>query len=419
MELDRWVIPPAVAAAVFALAAVSPPVTVHDLRRGLRLEAATATDGVILLRAALEDRVDGTLSAPRALRVEHAGATFVARAADGVSSVSLAVPTDLRPGDRALLAVSADELRATLRLPISTAPAVAAPPRGSSLGAVVAEGNLLPDVPGTVLVRAPDAVEVAIEPLLDGARVSPPRAPVGPCGVGRFDVTIEGMGAPVTLVARRADGVTARAHVRLPLQPGGVSLRRDGLSVTVRGAFAGQLVYLLAGSPRGARWWSAARLAADPVAPRAALAVPRDAVWVRASTDPLFRDDAAPALRWDLTPSPNCARDDAARPWAEVTAPAPPSPPVGLAFDGAARARAALVARSSRARSFAWLGLAGSLVAEVTLILGLGLRQGMSNSMVVRSLRRDDLGRLAAGVVALLLLGFALALAASRATLTP
>lgn len=419
MEVDRWVVPPAIAAAAFSLAAVSPPVTTADLRRGLRVEAVTAADGVVLVRASLERTSDGELTAPRALTVEHGGASITARAAPGVPSVSLAVPTTVRAGAKARLVVLAEELRASVTLPVRApdpAPPVAAV---GPIAAVVAEGNLLPDVEGTVLVRAPGAVEARVEAQLEGATVTPERAPVGPCGVATFRVKVEGMGAPVTLVARRADGLETRAHVRLPLRPGGVSLTREGGAVTVRGAFEGEAVYVAAGGPAGVRWWSAVRLARDEACPRAVVPLPAGVTWARASTDALFRGEDAPALRWDLAPSSPCASDAAARRWAEATVAVPPGPDVGLAFDGAGRARNALAGRVRRARTLAWVGLAGSIAAEVALMLGLGLREGMSDVEGARGLRRDDLGRFATGVIALMLLGFALALASSRGVPLP
>lgn len=417
VEVDRWVLPPAVAAAVFALAAVSPPVSTADLQRGLRVEAVTAADGVILVRGSIERVDDGALAAPRALAVTHDGATVIGRATAGVAGVSVAVPTAVRRG-RARLTIEADGLRANVTVPVG--PAALAPPAVAegSLAARVAEGNLLPEVAGTVLVRAEGAAELRVEPQLEGVTVSPARAAPGPCGVASFRVTVVGMGAPVTLVARRADGSEQRAHVRLPLAPGGVSLARDGAALTVRGAFAGQAVHLLGGTAAGARWWASARLVADEVCPRADVPLPAGLAWVRASTDALFRDEAAPTLRWDATP-PACARDEGARRWHEASAAAPPRPDVGVAFDGAARARAALSSRVRRARGLAWLGLAGAIAAEVALMLGLGLRQGMSDVEGARALRRSDLGRFATGVIALMLLGFALALASARGVSSP
>jgi len=413
VDVDRWVVPPAVAAAVFALAAVSPPVSTADLQRGLRVEAVTAADGVILVRASVERVSDGALTAPRSLTVEHGGATVTARPVEGTTAVTAVIPTRVR-GGRAQLTVVADELRATLSLPVAPAPAAPAPTADGPIAVAVAEGHLLPEVAGTVLVRAPGATAARIEPQLEGVTVSPARAAVGPCDVASFEVTVAGMGAPVTVVVTLVGGAEARAHLRLPLQPGGVALARDGRSLTVRGAFAGQTVHLVGGGASGARWWSAVRLAADDVCPRAAVTLPEGITWVRASPDALFHDAEAPSLRWDKTP-PACAADPRARRWYEARTPAPSGPDVGLALDGGARARRTLAVRVGRARSLAWLGLAVSVAAEVALMLGLGLRGVTENVDGMRTLRRADVGRIATAAVILALIGFALALASSRA----
>jgi len=356
---------------------------------------------------------DGALTAPRSLTVEHGGATVTARPVEGTTAVTAVIPTRVR-GGRAQLTVVADELRATLSLPVAPAPAAPAPTADGPIAVAVAEGHLLPEVAGTVLVRAPGATAARIEPQLEGVTVSPARAAVGPCDVASFEVTVAGMGAPVTVVVTLVGGAEARAHLRLPLQPGGVALARDGRSLTVRGAFAGQTVHLVGGGASGARWWSAVRLAADDVCPRAAVTLPEGITWVRASPDALFHDAEAPSLRWDKTP-PACAADPRARRWYEARTPAPSGPDVGLALDGGARARRTLAVRVGRARSLAWLGLAVSVAAEVALMLGLGLRGVTENVDGMRTLRRADVGRIATAAVILALIGFALALASSRA----
>ncbi len=413
MNVDRWVIPPAVAAAVFALAAISPPVTTSDLERGLRVEAVTAADGVVLLRVAVERVADGVLSAPRTLAVTHQGETVTARRVEGLAAVTAVVPARVREG-RAQLDVTADGLHAHLSLPVGRSPAPEPTPAEGPIAFAAAEGYLLPEVAGTVLVRAPGATAVRIEAQFEGVTVTPAQAAVGRCDVAAFEVTVAGMGAPVTLVASLVSGAERRAHVRLPLLPGGVSLARDGRSLTVRGAFAGQVVHLVGGGAAGARWWSATRVTADDVCPRAVVTLPEGLTWVRASTDALFGDDASASLRWDATP-PACVADPNARRWYEVRTAAPPGPLVGVALDGAARARRVLAVRVGRARSLAWLGLAVSVAAEIALMLGLGLRDVRDNADGMRSLRREDVGRIATAVVILTLLGFALALASSRA----
>ena len=56
-----------------------------------------------------------------------------------------------------------------------------------------------------------------------------------------------------------------------------------------------------------------------------------------------------------------------------------------------------------------------SVAAEVALMLGLGFRGVTENVDGMRTLRREDVGRIATAAVILTLIGFALALASSRA----
>jgi len=424
MEIDRWVVPPAVAAALFSLAAIAPPVQTSDLSRALRVEAVGAADGVLLLRVAIEHTAGGTLVAPRELTLDHAGIVHTVHGSPELDHVDVVLPTRERPGGRARVVLSAEGLRATVLVPVRRP--VTAPPfqehTHGPLAVTVAEGQLLPEVEGSVLVRAPDASEVRVEASLEGSMVSPQQAPVGPCGIATVRMRVEGMGAPVTLVARRADGVETRVHLRLPLRPGGVSLTRTGSELTVCGAFAGQTVFLAGGGARGVRWWTTLRLRAHDVCPRAVVALPAEVTWVRASTDAGFRDPDAPTLRWDVLPPAPCTDDPAARRWQEATAAVPPGPEVSVVWEGAAQARELLRRRTHRARSLAWLGLAAAIVAEAVPVLGLGLRRQTVDGTLPRtlqSLQRDDLGRLVTGVVVLVLLGFALALASMGAMAVP
>ncbi len=421
VEIDRWVLPPAVAAALFALAAISPPVSREGTFEGLRVELAgpVSSDGFALARVAIERADDGSLRASSSARVDALDAAGAAVASDEAASMANTPwrVARVRPpagASRFELRVSAARLAARVSLPVAPAESERATGLATSEVDVVASaGALLPEQRGEVLVRAPGAVDVRIESEFEGVTIEPATAVVGACDVASFMVTVSGLGAPVALVARMRDGATRRWNRRLPVSPGGLSLAHVGEDVVARGTLAGRPVWLVGGTGRALTWWSAATLTPDGDDASTRLTPPRDGTvrWARASLDPRFGDERGPFARWDAK-TERCATDDASKRWFEAHSRPPRVPDVTLVFDGAARARNTLASRAARARAFALTCLAVAVGLEAALVLGLGLRRDDDIPAEVRRARRERLGPLAAGVAALLLVGFALGLAA-------
>jgi hypothetical protein len=420
VEIDRWVVPPAVAAALFALAAISPPVSRAGTFEGLRVELAgpVRADGVALLRATIERADVEVFRAPLRARVESLDASGEARS---VGEMVVMADTPWRVGrvtpprgvGRFVVRVRAGELSANVSLPIAPTEAERTGlTRVEEADAVATAGVLLPEQAGEVLVRVPGAAEVRIEPEFEGVTVEPARAPVGACDVASFRVTVSGLGAPVALVAQMRDGTTKRWNRRLPVSPGGLSLARVGDELIVRGTLARRTVWLVGGDGASLTWWTAATLVAAGDDAEARVGVPRDVPlrWARASLDPRFGEERDPFARWGAAREA-CANEAVSQRWFEARARPPVTPDVSVVFDGAQRARDALRSRVSRARAFALLCLAGAVGIEIALVLGLGLRRDDDTPEALRRAHRERIGPLLAGVVVLLLVGFALGLA--------
>ena len=421
MEIDRWVVPPAVAAALFSLAAISPPVWREGTLEGLRVEVAgpVSADGFALARVAIERADDESLRAASNVRVEAldaSGSVTASAEAEPMANTPWRVARVRPPtgASRFELRARANGLTARASLPVTPAETERATSVATEeIDLVATAGALLPEQRGEILVRAPGAAEVRIEPEFEGVTIEPASASVGACDVAVFSVTVSGLGAPVALVARMRDGTSRRWNRRLPVSPGGLSLAHVGDELIARGTLAGRPAWLVGGTGRALTWWSAATLTPDGDDAATRATPPRDGTvrWARASLDPRFGDERDPFARWGAT-TERCATDEASKRWFEARVRPPRVPDVTLVFDGAARARSALSSRVAKARSFALACLAASVGLEAALVLGLGLRREDDVPPEVRRARRERLGPLAAGVAALLLVGFALGLAA-------
>ena len=420
VEIDRWVVPPAVAAAFFAVVAVAPPVSREGAVDGLRVELAgpVRADGLALVRVAVETVADASLRAPRALIVEAtdgAGNVTATAAGEPLASTPWRVARVRPPAgaSRFVLRVRADGRVAGVSLPVNPAtPASEVVARVEEVDLAATAGVLLPEQRGEVLVRVPGAEAVRLEPEFDGVAVEPAEAATGACDVAAFQVTVSGMGAPVIVAARMRDGTAKRWSRRLPLHAGGLALVREGDEIVVRGTLAGRVAYLLGGDGDALTWWSAVTLApsGDDALGRAPL--PREAPigWVRASLDARMGDEFAPFTRWGAR-AEACATDAPSRRWFGARGSAPAAPDVRVVFDGAARAKAAMRARVSKARAFALACLAAAIALESVVVLGLGMRTPDGEVSEVMRTRRERLGPLLSGVALLLLVGFALGLA--------
>lgn len=429
MEFDRWVIPPAATAALFALVAISPPIGDAATHQGLRVEVALPpeSDRPVLVRASIEDNAAAQLTSTRDgwMTLRDPSGTELDRArlesAPGLNHATGRV--NARGRGPYTLDVQSGAMRASVRfsLPAARPHTLPTQPPAGALEVLATSGRLIPEVAGTVLVRAPGARRVTLTSEIEGVTIEPPSADVGPCDIASFRVTVAGLGAPVIVVAERADGLEVRTQTRLPLTPGGVSVHPEGASVIVRGANAGSTVFLVGGDASGARWWASRNLLAEGDVATARFDPPRDVHWVNATLAPSLIDAECAAV-W-TSPPPEaleaCATTDTARAWFAAHTPRPPMPAVRLAWDGAARATRAHTHRVARVRRLALACLAASILIEIALVLGFGMRDTEPSLREVTRRRRERIAVLFAGVAVLLVLGFALGLSAILSAETP
>jgi hypothetical protein len=416
VRLDRWVLPPAVVAAVFTTVAIVPPVGPPS--RALRVEAAGAHEPgrPWLLRLALEEAEDARWRAPHSVTVRlHEGQGVVrAEASPSVSGLPYwfgrVVPTAHGPSR---LEVQAEGLHALVTLPrarpMETAPEVPLPARENAPIEVRVEGGaLVPEVPGTVLVRVPDAdeeTEVQLEPSDASLRVPSPRARLDGCGVAAFEATVMGLDAHavVHVLGPRAR-VTRR---RLPVVPGGLSVRANEDALAVTAPVGGAPVFALAGDARGATYWSAARLDApsDDNA-HARIVLPREATWALVSHSPAFEGAAGLWLR--DPPGASCTRTPLGARFARTATRVPVPPTVTLVHDGAALARQAHAVLRQRVRVVA-LSLAMAAIALlITLVLAAGLQRDPTALRRFAHSPRQRMGLALGGAGALLVGGLVL-----------
>ncbi len=398
MRWDRWVVPPAVSAAAFALLALAPPprpphAGTYRLEalgppvRGrpwlLRAAALESPGNSLDETARLNPRLHPTRVSPDrgawTLDVGASEAVVTLHVDDGLGLRALALPA-ASPVSVAPLAVLATDVR-------------------------VLDGALLPEVPGAVVV-ATRAPWVELAPAVDEVTVTPARAEPDACGLASFIVRVDGLGAPVSLREPVGEAVRSRA-LRLPMAPGGVAVGDQGASLTVRSSSSARDVFVVLGDAEGPTWWGAVALtgsaddgvASVPVSPRVA--------WALAAPDPDFREGTSPMLRDD---GPPCVATALGRRLAAGRLTPPALPPIRTLWDGAEGLREALAARAAKVRRWAAVGFALSIAVEVVLLAGAGLGVGPSALRQVEGRRRARLGTLAAGISLLLLAGAAMVL---------
>ncbi len=420
VQMDRWVVPPAVAAAVFTVVAVAPPVGGASERRGVRVEilGRVVLGRPLLVRAVLDDPArggwlalpgavlklrDGTGAVTDAVRVQSDDATRWAAA-------TLRVPTR----GPFTLEIEGPNTRASCTLPTE-----APPPRGirseDGAGALrVPAGTVLPGVATEVLVRAAGAASVALRPRLEGVTVTPPVATPDACGVARFEVLADLLGVPLQVALTSPEGVERAVERRLPMEPGAAQLLAE------RGGFAAQtvtadgVVWAAWGDDAGPLGWSVHALrAAEPEGPGlATLPAPVDVGWVALARGGDFRG-AVFVPRGGA--GRGCQATEAGRRWALGDAALPALEGPRLLIDGGSVARARAGARVRRVRGFASIGLALSVLAEAALVLGAGLQRDPISLRALVTPRRHRIGWALAIGLALFTMAGALLLTASIA----
>lgn len=398
---DRWVLPPAVSAAVFAVLSVSPPIA-SSTASVYRLESLgdPSAGSPWLLRARITAESVGTPS----LRLSSPDATVE----------SIASLRDRGGWFRALVPASASELRVHLRdaSGVHRLRAAVGPQRSRSAAprlderVLVVEGTLVPELAGDVIVR-PSGSSVALLPVTDQVAIDPPRRSVDECGLASFSVRVSGLGAPVSMSTSGPSG-ERRDELRLPLVPDGIAVRDEGDSVRLRATSPGSIAHLVAGDASGPTWWSAAELAADGDEGSARVPLPPGALWITASRSGDLSEPVSPLLR----PSwPPCVATPLGQRLSRGRLAPPVLPGLRVLWDGPSEGAERTRQQVQRARALCVGGLAVSVALEVLLLLGAGLASGPSSLRALTGDRRDRLGILAAGISTLLLMGVALALA--------
>lgn len=377
MRLDRWVLPLAIMAAVFTAVAIVPPG--GSLPRALRMEAVGGvTPGrPLLVRLSIEDPETGGWETPRSVQVWQLGRQ--ARVEDlgwtvGVPYRFLRVLPD--GAGACVLGVRADGLSATVTVPVVSgivAPREVSATRAHDIDVVAEGGALVPEVPGTVLIRVENGAGATVSMEAGDApvRFTPTRARLDACGVAAFETVVTGLDAHVVV---HATGTTERrTRRRLPVVPGGLVIKGRPGMLEVSTAVGGRAVYVLGGDRNGVTYWTAVRLD-DPVDTyaRAQVELPASVAWVAASLSPVFEQ---PVSLW-LTDPPGalCTGTDLGARFARAVTSSPPWPDVVVVHDGAAMAREIRARRQQRVR-YGALSLAGLAVAMlVGLVLSAGLR---------------------------------------------
>jgi hypothetical protein len=375
-----------VAAAVFTTLAIVPPGGGDP--RGLRveqLENPVDRHHPLLARVAIEDALTGRWTVPReaTLRLSggNAASTVRVQSRPGLPFAFAEVPA---PSDAPLrLRVDADAFHANAIVPPERARVPFVPrelPRGEHGIEVRVEGGLLvPEVPGTVLVRADDGNDGAIEltGTDDSVQIERTRAMPDLCGVCVFAVTVRGLDAHV-VVRLAGEGPDRIARRAIPVAPGAIAVALpdpDTLRLTT--PVGGQPVFVLLGDPNGfATHWQALRFDDVPDAnATVAVSVPRDAAWALASLSPAFESSSGLWLRAPPHAT-SCTATTLGDRFVRATTTLPEPPRVRVLFDGA---RIAAIDRAQRQRRFRRISL-------VLAALGIAMLIGL---IVAANLRRE------------------------------
>lgn len=347
--------------------------------RGLRVETAggTSSGRPLLVRLTLDEAGSSRLRAPsRAyLRLAWAGGAITREAVAVAGAAYLFA--ELTPAGHGPYVLEVEAEGLTAQVPVRETPPppvfipVMRPMQTSGLEVVVEGGALVPEVEGRVLVRALAAAGAEIALAGDEfVTIAPARAVPDPCGVVAFGVTVRGLSAHATASVL---GAPERAlALRLPVMPGGLSVRGTRGAIEVATAVGGLPVYVLAGDERGSTYWSAVRLDDADERTRTRIQLPDDAAWALVSASPSFETFTG---LW-LTPplQAPCTQTHLGERFARSAASLPSPPAVALVHDGPAIAQRARDQRRARIRLVALLVASASVFVMVGAVLRAGLR---------------------------------------------
>lgn len=375
-------LPPAIAAAVFTTIAIVPPGGAPA--RGLRveqIEGPVDATHPALVRAAVEDALASQWEVPSEVtfRVRD-GERTIERRVTRVRGVPYAFATvPVASGGPHEIVVEGDGYVA--RAPLSShapAPFVAASgPRGEhGIDVRVEGGALVPEVPGTVLVRVPSATDgdVQLTSTDDALQIAHPLTRPDLCGICAFEATVRGLDAHV-IVQLPGTGPDATARRALPVAPGGIAAREQSDSIEFTTPIGGQPLYVLTGDAAGSVLsWDALRFD-DANDTNASLRIAiGPAEWIFGSLSPVF--DQGTAVWTRTPPTTGCTATPLGDRFARTDTSTPPAPRVRVIFDGARIALGERQHRQEHARTIA-LALA---TAAIAMLLGL---------IVAASARRD------------------------------
>lgn len=417
--MDRWVIPPAVVAAVAGVLAVSPPVGSARSRTGWRVEALSvrrARGDALLLRGTLDDRATEGDRAPRETVwtfLDARGATLHTRRVAAVEGVSWSYASLADARGVARVRVEGGGHRAEFAPPAPREVVAERPVTTADFAVTVLEGTLLPGVEGTAVFSSRSEVaEWRVEPAMDNAHVG---SEVKTRTLAMIRMRVDGLGAPVSVVRRAFDGEERRDVARLAISSTGVAVMAPLPSfappdeVTLRSAFGEASAHAVWGDDQGPCGWSALRTSNEREGAQATLRFDEPArcapSWIEATTDATFTERSGRRL---ATAQPHLrlyGHSDIFAAW-----PSPPRPSV--AHDGARIAERAHEGRVRSARRVAVAALVVSVLVEVAMVLGAGVRRGPLALLEFERAPRDRAGLIASATVLIVAIGMVMGIAA-------
>lgn len=417
--MDRWVIPPAVVAAVAAVFAVAPPVGDARARTGWRVEGFAVRRGAVetlLLRATLDDRAAERYWLPPTVRWTLLDERGAARFSEETRADPGAVWGYLSRIDArgvARVRVEAEGIRAEVAVPRAGVIPAETPARGADLLATVLEGTLLPGVEGTAALSSRGEVaEWRVEPAMDNTHTG---SEVKTRNLALVRMQVDGMGAPINVVRRGFDNSVRRDVVRLPVSSVGVAVLAPlpsfapPESVTLRAAVGASRVHAVWGDDDGPCGWTSLRTAGEREGAAATLTFPEPErcapTWIEATTDGTFHERAGRRLAGARERLRAYGHSDIFATW-----PSPPAPPV--LFDGALHAERAHLVRVRGARRLALGTLFAAVLLEVAMVLGAGVRRGPAALAGVENAPRTRAGMVAAAAALILAGGLVMGLSA-------